>query len=177
MKPVALLPALFLLLGHSTYASDSEQVSVNRISPTGIGENIGHVTLQQHKNGLLLIPDLKNLDPGLRGFHVHENPSCEPGEKAGKKVAGLAAGDHLDPHNSGSHSGPYEKGHLGDLPALYVDPEGNANLPVLAPHLTLDKVRGHALMIHVGGDTYSEPPKLGGGGDRIACGVIGKNKR
>lgn len=175
MKPMTLIPAIFLLLGHtSAHASQSQQVTLHKISPSGVEESIGHVTLEQRDNGLLLTPHLKNLDPGLRGFHVHEKPSCEPGEKDGKKVAGLAAGNHLDPHSTGSHSGPYEKGHLGDLPALYVDPEGNATLPVLAPHLTLDKVRGRSLMIHAGGDTYSEPPTLGGGGARIACGVIGK---
>jgi Cu-Zn family superoxide dismutase len=34
-------------------------------------------------------------------------------------------------------------------------------------------VKGKALMIHAGGDNYADQPKpLGGGGDRIACGVI-----
>ena len=27
-------------------------------------------------------------------------------------------------------------------------------------------------MIHSGGDNYSDEPKLGGGGARVACGVI-----
>ncbi len=32
---------------------------------------------------------------------------------------------------------------------------------------------GLAIMVHAGGDNYSDDPKpLGGGGDRIACGVI-----
>jgi Cu-Zn family superoxide dismutase len=34
-------------------------------------------------------------------------------------------------------------------------------------------IRGKALMIHAGGDNYSDrPAPLGGGGARIACGVI-----
>ena len=34
-------------------------------------------------------------------------------------------------------------------------------------------LKGHALMVHEGGDNYSDEPKpLGGGGARVACGVI-----
>jgi len=43
---------------------------------------------------------------------------------------------------------------------------------VLAPRLKMTDVKGHALMVHAGGDNYSDnPEKLGGGGARIACGV------
>ena len=46
--------------------------------------------------------------------------------------------------------------------------------PVVAARLKMTDLAGHALMIHAGGDDYSDKPeKLGGGGKRIACGVIG----
>ena len=63
---------------------------------------------------------------------------------------------------------------MGDLPALAVTADGKANSPVLAPRLkSLDDVKGHALMVHAGGDNYAdEPEPLGGGGARMACGVI-----
>ena len=58
------------------------------------------------------------------------------------------------------------KGHKGDLPSLYVNADGVANVPVLAPKLkTLDEVRNHALMIHVGGDNFHDHPAALGGGD------------
>lgn len=52
--------------------------------------------------------------------------------------------------------------------------DGIANYPVLAPRLkTLSQIKGRALMIHAGADNHSDMPKpLGGGGDRVACGVI-----
>ncbi|TXH61396.1 MAG: superoxide dismutase [Cu-Zn] SodC2, partial [Thiothrix sp.] len=60
-----------------------------------------------------------------------------------------------------------------DLPALYVDSEGKATNPVLAPRLKLADLSGRALMIHAGGDNHSDhPAPLGGGGARMACGVI-----
>ena len=51
----------------------------------------------------------------------------------------LGAGGHYDPKASGKHGLPWGDGHLGDLPALYVDPDGNATYPVLAPRLKVDR--------------------------------------
>ena len=71
------------------------------------------------------------------------------------------------------HLGPYNsQGHLGDLPVLSVDTNGQATVPVVAPRLTVKDILGHSLMIHSGGDTYSDEPKLGGGASRMICGVI-----
>jgi Cu-Zn family superoxide dismutase len=86
--------------------------------------------------------------------------------------AAEAAGGHYDPDKSGTHGAPWGRGHRGDLPALYVDSQGKATQAVLAPRLKPDEVRGHALMIHAGGDNHAEHPEpLGGGGARVACGV------
>ena len=82
---------------------------------------------------------------------------------------GLAA---ISPANTGKHLGPLGEGHKGGLPALTVDADGKATQDVLAPHLKVSDVKGHSIMIHVGGDNYSDQPApLGGGGARIACGV------
>jgi superoxide dismutase, Cu-Zn family len=153
----------------------AEQLTVKilSVSEHGVGTQLGTVSAEDTQFGLLLTPALSGLTPGLHGFHVHQNPSCEAHEKDGKPVAAHAAGGHLDPDNTKTHQGPYSsKGHLGDLPALYVDAQGKASLPVLAPKLHAKDLRGRALMIHQGGDTYSDTPELGGGGPRIACGVI-----
>jgi len=176
MKPSALfLAALCLLFAGFTSAATAETltVTIHELSSAGVGKAIGAVTLEETRFGLLLKPNLAGLSPGAHGFHIHENPSCAPGEKEGKMVAGLAAGGHYDPAKTGSHQGPYGYGHLGDLPVLVVDADGRASLPVLAPRLTLDEVRNRSLMIHAGGDNYADQPKkLGGGGSRAACGVI-----
>jgi Cu-Zn family superoxide dismutase len=56
---------------------------------------------------------------------------------------------------------------------LVVDDGGHATKGVVAPHLTVEQIRGRSIMIHAGGDNYSDTPvPLGGGGARIACGVI-----
>jgi Cu-Zn family superoxide dismutase len=88
-------------------------------------------------------------------------------------VPALAAGGHFDPAKSGKHEGPYADGHLGDIPALWVGADGKATTPLLVPRLKVADLKGHSLMLHAGGDNYSDQPApLGGGGARMACGVV-----
>ena len=44
-----------------------------------------------------------------------------------------------------------------------------------APNLKLSDIAGRALVIHEGGDNYSDQPENGGAKGRIACGVIPKS--
>lgn len=87
----------------------------------------------------------------------------------------MKAGGHWDPNDTKKHSFAWDdSGHKGDLPALYVDKNGVANYPVLAPKIkNINELKGHSIMVHVGGDNHSDnPAKLGGGGARMVCGVI-----
>ncbi|KTR46378.1 superoxide dismutase [Pantoea ananatis] len=166
--------ALLTLLTCGAAQAASEEVTIHEVSPQGIGKSVGTVNIEETQYGLQFTPMLAGLKPGIHGFHVHAKGSCEPGESEGKTVAAGAAGGHLDPDNTGKHLGPYGEGHLGDLPALYVDDQGKASYPVLAPRIkNLSEIKGKALMVHVGGDNHADHPKpLGGGGARFACGVI-----
>jgi Cu-Zn family superoxide dismutase len=104
---------------------------------------------------------------------VHQNPDCLPAVKDGKQTPALAAGGHYDPAGAGKHEGHEGKGHLGDLPSLTSGADGKATTAVTAPRLKLADVKGRSLMIHAGGDNYADQPApLGGGGARVACGVI-----
>jgi len=148
-------------------------VQMNAVDDKGIGKSVGQVAVSETPYGVVFSPSLAGLPQGLHGFHVHENPSCEPKEKDGQIVPALAAGGHYDPAASNRHGLPWGDGHLGDLPALFVDAMGNANYPVLAPRLKITDVKGRSLMVHAGGDNHADhPAPLGGGGARMACGVI-----
>ena len=88
-------------------------------------------------------------------------------------AAAEAAGGHFDPEATGVHAGPEGDGHEGDLPVLPVGDDGMGMAELTAPGLTVADARGKALMIHAGGDNYSDQPLPdGGGGDRIVCGVV-----
>lgn len=157
------LPIFFLasLLSVSSFAG---QVEAILYSTANSSKEIGKVLFKDTDYGLLIIPSLNALPPGLHGFHLHQHADC--GDK------GKHAGGHFDPKKTDSHQGPYGNGHLGDLPVLYVAADGSATTPVLAPRLKTSDLKGLSVMVHAGGDNYSDNPPLGGGGDRIACGPI-----
>lgn len=148
-------------------------VPVNTVNEKGLVKPIGSIKISESSDGLLFSPSLEGLPAGEHGFHAHENPSCEPKEKDGKMTPALSAGGHYDPKATKKHEGPEGNGHLGDLPKLVVDADGKTTASVVAPRLKLDDVKGRALIIHAGGDNYSDDPEpLGGGKARIACGFI-----
>lgn len=130
------------------------------------GKEIGYVRADDTIYGVLFTPFLHGLPSGIRGFHVHQCSSCAH--------QGKNAGDHLDLVGTGLHRGPYNgNSHVGDLPVLIVNAKGRAQLPVLAPRLKLENLRGRTLMIDAGGDNYSDNPAVNGGGiARIACGEV-----
>jgi superoxide dismutase, Cu-Zn family len=162
-----------LTLGSSAFAADPG-ATMNKVNAEGIGEAIGTVTATMSPAGAVFNLNLKDLPPGAHGLHIHENGACGPGIVNGNSAPAGAAGGHWDSGHTGKHEGPMGSGHSGDLPALDVAADGTAVRTLTAPHLKdLEAVRGHALVIHAGGDNYSDQPApLGGGGARIACGVI-----
>ncbi|RAU21506.1 superoxide dismutase [Cu-Zn] SodC2 [Paramagnetospirillum kuznetsovii] len=148
-------------------------IPINAIDASGIGASIGTLTVKDSKAGAVVTPKLVGLSSGPHGFHVHENPSCAPKDQDGKPVAGLAAGGHFDPDKSGKHEGPWGRGHKGDMPALAVNGDGTASDAVTVPNLKVADLKGRSVIIHAGADNYADQPKpLGGGGPRVACGVV-----
>lgn len=171
--PLTAIAASLLLATSVAQANETLDVEMHKVSTEGNEESIGTVSLEHTDHGLLLTPSLTGLEPGVYGFHVHQNASCDPAENdSGEMTAALSAGGHYDPEETGTHQGPYGEGHLGDLPVLTVNEDGEANLPVLAPRLSMEDMPGRSLMIHEGGDTYKDEPHLGGGGTRMACGIV-----
>lgn len=175
MRPaaVAILASIILIAGAPAMA-ESLHAPMALATPTGSGAAVGVISVTEGPDGALFTLDLHGLPPGPHGFHVHGNPSCAPGEKDGRPVPAGAAGGHLDPAGTGMHMGPMGAGHLGDLPLITVKEDGTAMGVLTAPRIkSLDALKGHALMIHAGGDNYADQPApLGGGGARLACGVL-----
>lgn len=191
MKKLVLLPFMVFMVLTTCGKNDNPKKSkpvinsevsvkmyrlVNGMNSNDSSNLVGTIKFKDTVNGLLVMPDLTSISPGLHGFHIHMNPSCDPASKLGQEssVLGLGAGGHYDPAETGAHSGLYVKsGHRGDLPVLYADNKGNANLVTLAPRLTTKDLYNRSVIIHSGGDNYSDLPKsLGGGGAREYCGVI-----
>lgn len=166
--------AAVLALTAAPVQAATATVTMEAVTASGTGPAIGAIVATDSKQGLVLTPMLTGLPPGPHGIHVHQNADCGPKEQDGKAVPGLAAGGHFDPHATTRHRGPWQDdGHKGDLPALAVNGDGAATDKLVAPHLKVADLKGRAIIIHAGADNYSDDPKaLGGGGARIACGVV-----
>jgi len=175
MRRSLLLSAVFALAFAAPAFAASVKVPMALATPTGKGAEVGSVTFSDAKGGGVSIKlDLHGLPPGEHGFHVHDKPSCDPTTAAdGKVTPAGGAGGHLDPAATAKHLGPEGAGHLGDLPKVTVGADGTAKGELSAPHLkSAADLKGHAVMLHAGGDNYSDQPApLGGGGARMACGV------
>jgi superoxide dismutase, Cu-Zn family len=150
-------------------------VTMYKATRDGTGAAIGTVTISASDSGARFQLSLHGLPPGAHGFLVHRNPDCGPTLIGDIRIPAGAAGAPLDPDNTGRHEGPAGKGYLGDLPVLEVQGDGTATQTLTAPRIkSIDVLRGHALVIHVGGDNYSDTPNpVGGTGGRLACGLIG----
>jgi Cu-Zn family superoxide dismutase len=155
-------------------AQQQVTVDISKISATGVGEKIGTVTISKSKEGTTFKVAVSGIPAGMHGFHVHEKGDCGTIVEDGKPEAGGAAGPHYDPEGKKTHKGPQGAGHKGDLPALTANATG-INEAVLAPRLSMSDVLGRALVIHEGGDNYTDDPENGGGKGRIACGVVPKS--
>ena len=175
MRLLASLLALCIaLLMPGKVQASSLEIDIHSISNDGIGESIGTLLARDSQNGLVITPSLTGLSEGEHGFHLHAGTSCQAAfNDENVSIAGLAAKGHWDPDDTNTHSGPFGDGHRGDLSRLIVNADGSTTTEVVAPRLNTADLRGKALIVHAGGDTYSDVPPLGGGGARIACGIAG----
>jgi Cu/Zn superoxide dismutase len=109
---VVRLAAIILVAAASAAHAASETIIMNSIDANGVGKKFGTLDLSDTKEGLRVVPRLTDLPPGDHGFHVHVNPDCGPGGGPnGQPAAGMAAGGHYDPANTGKHLGPQGEGH------------------------------------------------------------------
>jgi len=148
-------------------------VVMHKVTQDGTGEAVGTIVIATSEAGATFKLNLHGLPPGPHGFHVHENGNCSPTFMNSVRIPGGAAGSHFDPDHTYKHAGPDGEGHLGDLPLIVVGADGTATQTLTAPRIKdTDVMKTRGLIIHAGGDTYSDVPSLGGGGARFACGVI-----
>lgn len=143
------------------------------------GNNVnGVVKFIQHSGSstLEIKYDIKNLDDGEHGFHIH---------KCGDLTRGCSSGcEHFNPGNK-THGGLHDKdSHAGDLGNIKSE-NGVAKGSIKTNKITLRKgksnIIGRMIIVHKGrddlgrgrGEEREESLKTGNAGSRLACGVIG----
>ena len=180
MKIASLSLAATLFAGFASSAAQTDyKVDMNSIDMKGVGASLGTVIVTAApQGGVILTPNLAGLPPGEHGFHVHEFANCSAKEKDGKLAPGESAGGHWDPDKTHQHGAPTGGGHRGDIPSLKVAADGSAKQAMTATRIKLADLKNKSLVIHAGGDNFTDQPKPnGGGGERIACGVFQSGER
>lgn len=140
------------------------------------GETAGSVLFEGIEDGVKIKITITKLPAGLHAFHIHETGRSDPPDFK-------SAGGHFNPykkeHGFLNPGGP----HAGDLPNIYVKKDGTCDEEIISKRIVLTKAEknslfkegGTAVMIHQNPDDYVTDP-AGGGGTRIACGVIREMK-
>jgi len=140
------------------------------LAPTQGNTAQGTVLFKQEADGnVRIIAEVSGLTPGLHGFHVHEKGDCSAPDAS-------SAGGHFNPHQTPHGKAGEGTHHVGDLPSLEADANGNAALNAVLNSLTLtgdDGIIGRGMIVHANPDDYSQP--VGNAGPRVACAVIQKD--
>ncbi|TMW74089.1 superoxide dismutase family protein [Alteribacter natronophilus] len=144
----------------------------------------GKVSFYTLNEQVLVRAELQNLSPsGFRGFHIHENPVCEPEAEDGPF---MTAGGHYTPGQKDHDH------HAGDMPSVYVTENGTAYLTAILDRFTPAQLLkdGVAVIVHEDSDNFANIPnryqsskqdspgpdedtlRTGDAGDRAACGVV-----
>ncbi len=92
-KRVVWLTAFFGMVMFAANASaDMATATIGEATTSGVSGQVGLITFEDSKFGLLVKPDLAGLEAGPHGVHVHENPDCNPSKSGGMAMAAGAAG-------------------------------------------------------------------------------------
>jgi len=148
------------------------------------GEELGTVGMTE-SDGLVTVDiDLRGLEPGFHGFHIHETGECDPEAAEGPFTT---AGGHY------AGDGAAHGEHAGDLPPLLVPESGDVQATVRTDAFTLAELTegdGSAVMVHEGRDNLANIPdrytsdeasepgpdsdtlKTGDAGGRVGCGPV-----
>jgi superoxide dismutase, Cu-Zn family len=157
--------------GATTTAEAASKDSVTTELKNSSGKVVGTVTFKKDGDYVEIEAEVKDLDPGFHGFHVHEKGEC--------------VGDFT---SAGGHYGMTEKGAKGDLTAIQVREDKEGELTTTTDAFTVEDIKGKAVIVHeLSGNfgdinqRYSsngvpgpdeETLKTGDAGARVACGVI-----
>lgn len=140
------------------------------LAPTQGHTASGVVRFSEVDGGVLVDAQVSGLAPGKHGFHIHEKGDCSAPDAT-------SAGAHFNPGGK-PHGHPDDADHhLGDMPMLAADANGNARVDAVLQGPSIGgkgttNIVGRAVIVHAAPDDFVTQP-TGNSGGRVACGVIG----
>jgi superoxide dismutase, Cu-Zn family len=139
------------------------------LEPRSGSEVSGTITFTELAEGVRVTGEVSGLEPGPRGFHVHEHGDCSDED-------GMSAGGHFNPTDA-PHGAPHaDEHHVGDMGNVVADEEGVARIDQVFAFLTLTEgqpssIVGRSVIVHAEEDDLVSQP-TGDAGARLACGII-----
>lgn len=169
---IVTLPAILLVADCANLGLDGPATAEALLAPT-TGSNASGTVKFIEGDGVLIEASVTGLAPGRHGFHIHDKGDCSAPDAT-------SAGGHFNP--DGMPHGDPAKGdhHLGDMPMLVADANGNAKLETILQGLGISgggqgsgkgNIVGRSVIVHAAPDDFTTQP-TGNSGARVACGVI-----
>ncbi|MBL7235304.1 superoxide dismutase family protein [Novacetimonas hansenii] len=150
----------------------ADTASGSLLGTDGTAHGNVHVTAAPH--GVLVRITAQGLIPGWHGIHFHEKGNCSAPKFT-------SAGAHVHATTPVVHGLLNANANdAGDLPNIFVGPDGNATVELYSTLVTLNGTDGRpglldtdgsSLVIHANPDDYRSQP-IGGAGDRVACAAL-----
>ncbi len=194
----ALLTAGAALTGFTVLAggADAARPMATAVLRTAQGDRIGKVEFFDRGRATTVEVKLHiangTATRAFHGLHVHANDVTLNGEGciadplAAASTAFLSADGHL------KNVGENHADHLGDMPSVLVNANGNATAAFTTDRISPDLLVGKAVILHAGRDNFGNVPvgtgpdqysantpqavdktlATGNAGDRFACGVL-----
>lgn len=132
------------------------------------GSNVsGAIHFEQEGDRVHVYGEIRGLEPGKHGFHVHEKGDLSD------KETGKSAGGHFSPegHDHGKPSD--EMRHVGDLGNIEANEDGLAVIDMWDDVIALTgdhSILERSIVVHAKEDTFGQP--TGDAGARVAFGKI-----
>ena len=134
----------------------------------------GIVTFEQKNKDLIINYNIKNLDDGKHGFHIH---------KCGDITKGCSSGcEHFNPFNKNHGSLTSKDSHAGDLGNI-ISKDGKSIGKIITNKISIlpgskNSIIGRMVIVHqdkddLGLGNNKESLKTGNAGKRLSCGIIG----
>lgn len=164
---IAATAVLFISCKESEKKTGTESATAVIESKSG-SDVTGSVSFTEQADGSIKVAvDVKGLEPGKHGFHLHEKGDCSADD-------GTSAGGHWNPKST-KHGGPdSEEHHSGDLGNITAGEDGTVKTEKVTSQFNLGSepdALGKAVIIHAGEDDLTSQP-TGAAGARVGCGVV-----
>lgn len=160
----------FFAAGCTTMQAADTEITATAQLVSNEGMPAGTATLLSRGSSTYISIEASGLSDGDHGFHLHQTGQC-------LAPAFKTAGGHLNPGNKSHGLYSPNGAHLGDLPNLKADDNGNASVESVLVGTRDTLIRdifdddGTAVVIHADPDDYVTDP-AGDAGQRIICGVF-----